>query len=283
MKKILLFILALLPLMPSCAEDEIKTYDARDFIYFSSRTYISSVVYDTLQTFNFFFAPGVEDTTLNLKVSCGGIVPDRDREFQVEVEVISGTEGSEFEIGRTHIMPANASQANIPIRLHSTDALEGNMFEIKVTLLPNENFTLAMPEVYQNQDTIQRTTMAVQFMNKLEIPAYWDTYETYIGYFSEAKFNKFNELYGFTIDDWIDSTSKLRKYLLDTYIIAFVNYLNAEIAKGPEYAIKDPDAQSMRGYMYVPGYEYYGVVLVPPVVVPEEFPTTPEWEGTEEE
>lgn len=281
--KNILIVLAVCSAIFACSEDEIKTYDGKDFIYFGNRvdSTVGVVHWDTLASFNFFFEPTVDEKIIEVKVTRGGI-SDEDKEFLIDVEVLSGTEGSDFEVSRTHVMPAGKSSVYIPVKVYKTAALENKTFEIDLHLRPNENFALALPEIYQSGDTIQRATMRVKFENVLSAPEVWNAAgrQPYIGYFSQAKFNEFTNLFGLTIDDWTNTQSKLFRNW-NNYCIAFISHLNDKISQGPDVALKDPDAQSWRGYMYFPGYEWYGVIYAPAAMIPDDFPTTPEWEGNE--
>ena len=263
----------------ACSEDELKTYDGKDFIYFGNRIVLESVYWDTVKTFNFFFEPDMDEAVLDVKVSRGGMAPaDEDKEFIVEIDILSGQEGRDFDVDRVHVMPKGRSYMNIPVKLYRSDALEDNTFEFDITLLPNENFTLDLPEVYQSGDTIQRTTMRISYSNLLLAPTIWKQREATIGYFSRAKFDEFTSLFGLTIDDWTDTKGKFIQNW-NNYINAFAAYLNSKIAEGPDVAVKDPDKSSWRGYMTLPRNEYDGMVQILPVEIPDYFPTTNEWEG----
>jgi len=277
MKKFLFLYIAASFVLTACSEDEIKTYDAKDFIYYSNRYVNQTVYWDTMTTFNFFFTPGLMDTLIQIEVTSGGIVPDRDRVFLVDVQATGGAvSGVDYEVDEQQIMPAGSNTGYVKVKLNKTDKLEGNTYSLKVNLKENENFGLDLPVVYHNGDTIQRTSWKIDYLAELAEPPFYATLRgRYLGYWSILKFNTMNELLGLTIDDWTDTNSQFYKNDRN-YCIVFGNYLNRKIAEGPDAAIKDPDAKSERGYMTITGFAYFGV---PPTVVPADFPTTPEWEG----
>ncbi len=288
MKK-LIFLLAIIPCsLLSCSENEIKTYDGRDFIYFGSQAdpYDGAAIWDSLTTFNFMFYPGVNDTLISLKVSAGGMIPGHDRKFLIESQVEGdAVEGLDFELPQEQVIPAGKNSAYIRVNLLRRAEMEGKAFTVRVSLKPNENFTTNLPWVInRNADTISRQRMAVKCMNELAAPTLFVERDFIHGYWSIAKFNAMNELWGTTLEDWLDLdpdpyiNSKV-ELNYNNYMIVFANHLNRKIAEGDDAAIKDPAAESTRGYMSIPGFGYYGIS---PTVVPGYFPTTPEWEGEED-
>lgn len=288
MKK-LIFLLAIIPCcILSCSEDEIKTYDGRDFIYFGNRVdpYNSSIIHwDSLTTFNFMFNPGINDTLIPLKVSAGGIIHDYDRKFIV-TSLVEGdaVEGLDYEISDEQVMPAGQSFAYVKVRLLRRAEMEGKTFTVNVSLKSNEHFSTNLPwAIDGNADTVSRHHMSVRCQAELAPPQLYTDRSFVHGYWSVAKFNAMNELWGTTLEDWLDNdpdpyiNSKVEANY-DNYMIVFGHYLNRKIAEGPDAAIKDPAKESTRGYMSIPGYSYFGI---PSTIVPGNFPTTPEWEGNQ--
>lgn len=268
----------------SCSEDKIDTYHGEDFIYFSDSVGNNGLSYywKSSRTFNFFFTTA-QEASIALPVSAGGMVSESDRTFLVEPEVDGdAVEGLDFELSREQIMPAKKSKTNVYVKLKRRAEMEGKTFTVKVHLKPNENFTTNFPVgIDLNNDTVSRKVMDVICQAELTAPAYYNSNKSYIGYWSVLKFNTMNEVLDLTLDDWLDAGNKkgiLYGTNFNNYMNVFGNYLNRKISEGPDAAIKDPDAQSTRGYMTMPGFPYFGI---PTVVIPANFPTTPEWKGNQ--
>ncbi|NDV64983.1 DUF4843 domain-containing protein [Bacteroides sp. 224] len=280
MKKIIpFFILAASFAFIACSEDEIKTYDGRNFIYFSDDKVNTVVVWDTLQTYNFFFNPGVEETTLYIKVKAGGMIPNEDRTFIVDVKSENATLGVDYSVEREQIMPAGKSTAEIAVKLFKTAELEGNTYTLDFTLEPNENFTNDLPVVYHKQDTISRQHFRVKFLAELDTPPLWSMREFIIGYWSIEKFNELNRICGITIENWLSDKTDPKSVSVNfnNYCIVFANYLNSRIATGKDTAIKDLHKDSDRGYMTIIG----GQMGIPAVTIPTIFPDADGWKGNQ--
>ena len=277
--KNLLMIFVVAATLLACKEDEIKTYDGRPFIYFGSVTLGNgNVQWSDSTMYNFFFLP-VPDTTIRVPVFCGGAIADVDREFAVDIEVLGGTPGSDFEIPEQHIMPAGSSVGHIPVKLISTEALDGNQFGVRLTLKPNGNFVTDMPEIYQNsmRDTLDRLTYKVEWDLKVSQPPGWAIFSGPIGAFTFAKYMLLTNRYEIQPSQWANPGS-LGKFSSPStgnpYLIDFANYLRDQIMIGPEAAIKDPDSTdpNSKGYMTIPGGRG-----VPAVTIPSDFPIVPGW------
>lgn len=283
--KNLLTVLAIAATLFACKEDEIKTYDGREFIYFGSNRYDNGQIYWPDSTmYNFFFLP-VPDTTIRIPVFCGGTVADVDREFAFDVEVLAGTPGADFIIPGQHIMPAGSSVGYIPVKLINTEALEGNKFGVKLTLKANENFATNMLEIYENslRDTIDRLTYKVEWDLKVSQPAGWAVVSVRtaphgpIGPFTLAKYTLLTNRYEIKPSQWANPATLVKFSTPATgnpYLIDFANYLMDQIRNGPEAAIKDPDSTdpNSKGYMTIPGGRG-----VPEVTIPNDFPVVPGW------
>jgi hypothetical protein len=278
MKNILIAMAAAM-LVFACREDGIKSWDGRDFIYFGTSGSGNATNWADSVMFNFFFNP-VADTTIHVPVFCGGSIADHDREYLVDVEVLGGTAGEDFVIPARPVMPAGSAKTTLPVKLLSTDALEGNKFGVKLTLRANDNFHLDMPEIYERGDTLRRLTFRVEWDNMVSEPPTWRVISSSMGPFTYAKYALLTTRYGITPQGWstFPPNSSSFKFMTpamgNPYLVDFSNYLRDQINLGPEAAIKDPDPLSTRGYMTIPGNS-----SVPKVTIPDDFPTVEGWTG----
>ena len=92
-----------------------------------------------------------------------------------------------------------------------------------------------------------------------------------LGYFSEVKFNFFNQEMGFEPGDWFSADNEIKSSIGNKMIIAkvyFANYLNAIIEAGdPTKMPQDTENsnEADKGYMTFPG-----------VTIPEDWPMASE-------
>lgn len=271
MKKIIIA-LFLLSAFGACSKDEIKTYDGEAFAYFSpweirrSESFVD-YYYDTLK-YNFMFYPQT-DTTLNAKITIGGKIEDYPRTVRLEVKT-TGVENEDHDPVPTEVtVEAGSNFALVPISIHTTEALDEATFHVNMTILDNEYFKAKFTHSEYNKVIYDRRVLTLSYTSILEAPALWKSREFIVGYFSRAKMVKFNELTGLTLEDWLTNPSPLNNNF-EGYMMLFANYLNSLIAKGPEYAIKDPDNPNAedKGYMTITG----GLMGVPEVTIPVDYP-----------
>ena len=279
MKKLLYFIIGSLAFF-ACSEDEIRTYDAENFIYFSNRINPAdgSAIWDSMKEYNFFFEMGVEERIFEIQVTAGGAIVDRDRVFRIGVESEGGVEGVDFDVAREHIMPAGEIYAFIPITLYKTPELEGQTYSLIINLLPSDDFSLKLSPVFNRTDTIDRTRMRLDYRAELSAPPFWTQQKNMIGYFSVAKYNEINNLVGFTLEDWLaaGTAGAVVSGQMTNWLAAFSNHLNYQISLGPDEAIKDMHPESDRGYMTFPGFP---AMNIPGAIIPADWPTVPGWVG----
>ena len=276
MKQILLYF-TLAGLLFACAKENVKTYDAENYVYFGPRYEYGSAypVWDTIQSINFRHYYNLLDTTIYLQVYAGGILSDQDRYYKVAYEVDGGTEGVEYTaVEERHIMPANSNVARLPITLHRTDLLADSTLRIRVRLEPGYDFTTNMPYYVDINPRVNdnRLHYTIEYTASVSTPPLWTSRLSILGYFSELKFNTMNDYLGMTQLDWIDTQGAFYRNF-NSYVIVFVNYLNGLIAEGWESALKDPHPSSHRGYMFVTGFPAMGV---PAVTIPGDFPSQPQ-------
>lgn len=135
--------------------------------------------------------------------------------------------------------------------------------------MANEYFQQDLPRKIVDKDTIDITRHVLMFTSKLTRPSMWMT--SMLGYFSEVKFNFFNQEMGFEPGDWFSADNEIKSSIGNKMIIAkvyFANYLNAIIEAGdPTKMPQDPENsnEADKGYMTFPG-----------VTIPEDWPMASE-------
>jgi len=271
------------------------TYDGEPFIYFPYTFSIYQpdapfVVQDSVVSYNFFILnnASADYAWFDVPVRRGGRI-DAEKDFLIDIEVLSGAEGVDFEIERRHTFLANSNSATIAVRAINTPQLPARPYNDPVKFIihlrENRNFTLNMPEAQKGRETLSRTQISVEIANTLAEPWLWAMMgRAALGYFSAAKFDLINELFGLAVDDWGGSnttgpSNPSFSGNLNGAMNAFASYLNERIALGPEYAVKDMSPLSDRGYMNMPGETRPMVAAVTPVVIPTEWPAVPGWVG----
>ncbi|MDR1755843.1 MAG: DUF4843 domain-containing protein [Culturomica sp.] len=260
MKNIVLLLLAGL-LLFSCSEDKIKTYDGTDFIYFAPtvRAYGANStqnVWDTVSTFSFASNP-VLDTLIRVAVKVGGIARDYDRYFKARIAGGTAVEGVHYDAFNDTdlVIKAGSIFGAIPIRFYYRDDLLDGEVDLKLELLPSDDFTLGFAYKYGRERTDFKDTIDVlrhtQILTALfPQPERWG--DLTMGYYSIYKLMEFNRVNGLTLEDWESGRVLSSVTMMNVYRVQFEAHLRTYMTD-PDTAIKDPksDAQS-KGYMTVP-------------------------------
>lgn len=244
-----------------CREDQLEFYHGVDNIYFYKRNVVSSQAYLDTTVFSFAFAD-TPDTLIQLAVRGQGEMKDYDRTFRVAVEGGTAQVGVNFEaLADEYVLKANTVYSSVPIRIYK-EGLKDKSVAVVVRLIPNENFVQNMPVTTVKYDTIDITRHVLVFTNQLKQPDAWN--ETFLGYFSEAKFRLVNEELGINAASWYDE-SRLAEMSNKAKGagVYMVNYLNEFIARNDYINMpKDPDApEENRGYMTFK--HAYGAIKIP--------------------
>ena len=269
MRQILIF-LGIVLLCWSCEEDKLDLYKGSDSIYFCYPKLTSEVSNVYMDTTVFSFAMyNVPDTIVRLSVRALGDMVDRDRAFKVKVESATAVAGTNYdELQSEYILPKDSVYGEIPIHIYR-EGLGDATVSIELRLVSNEYFLQNIPQKIVDKDTIDVTRHVLMFTSKLTKPSMW--MESFLGYFSEAKFNFFNQEMGFEATDWFSSDNEIKSSIGNKILIAnvyFANYMNAIIEAGdPTQMPQEPENtnEADKGYMTFPGVE-----------IPEDWPVASE-------
>lgn len=269
MKQILIFI-GIVLLCWNCEEDKLEVYKGAGSVYFCYPKVTSEVSDIYMDTTVFSFAMfNVRDTVVRLSVKALGDMVDQERTFRVQLESATAVAGVNYdELQAEYILPKDSVYGEIPIHIYRA-GLSDTTVSLELRLVSNEYFAQNIPHKVVDKDTIDITRHVLMFTSKLTQPSMWMT--SMLGYFSEAKFNFFNQEMGFEPADWFTSDTEIKSSLGSKMIIAevyFANYLNAIIEAGdPTKMPQDPENtnEADKGYM-----------TFPDVTIPEDWPAASE-------
>lgn len=270
MKGILIF-LGVVLLCWSCEEDKLDLYKGEGSVYFCYPKVTSEVSNVYMDTTIFSFAMyNVQDTVVRLSVKALGDMVNHERRFKVQVESTTAIAGTNYdELQSEYILPKDSVYGEIPIHIYR-ERLSDTTVSIELRLVANEYFQQDLPRKIVDKDTIDITRHVLMFTSKLTRPSMWMT--SMLGYFSEVKFNFFNQEMGFEPGDWFSADNEIKSSIGNKMIIAkvyFANYLNAIIEAGdPTKMPQDPENsnEADKGYMTFPG-----------VTIPEDWPMASEF------
>jgi hypothetical protein len=241
----------------NCSEDMVPFYSGEHAIYF--------VQGNTPGEVNFAFGSlGVMDSVIRVAVTSTGPIVDYERRFRVEYDSVSGEEGIHFDsLPAEGIFPAGAANGYVPIRLRRVQD-DQEIYTIRIRLVENEEFTLNLPEKYENRDTIDLVRMNLNYSSAFTKPLGWQ--ELVYGYFSVAKYVVACEVTGRDATFWNANASQTSMALAP----AIASYVNGRILAGRDQALRDPNNPypQDKGFMTMRGaYATYA----PTVDIPDDW------------
>ncbi|MEI3422261.1 MAG: DUF4843 domain-containing protein [Butyricimonas faecihominis] len=181
---------------------------------------VSNVYMDT--TVFSFAMYNVPDTIVRLSVRALGDMVDRDRAFKVKIESATAVAGTNYdELQSEYILPRTACTGKF-LFIFTGRAWEMLRFLSSCAWFPNEYFLQNIPHKIVDKDTIDVTRHVLMFTSKLTKPSMW--MESFLGYFSEAKFNFFNQEMGFEATDWFSSDNEIKSSIGNKILIANVYF-----------------------------------------------------------
>ena len=195
----------------ACTEDAIDTFDREECgIYFQYGGIYTvggtlEVYYDSLYFSFSNCGPEVKDTTLYTMVKTMGNVKDYDRPFTLTYnkETTTATEGAHFTIDQsTCVIPAGLAKAKVAVTLHRADDLLNNTVSLFLKLEDNEHFKVYFDtqnkyNYYGYSDvSIRAREFVFTFGETYSEPYYWMFAEDFLGPWSIAKFQYFNNTLG---------------------------------------------------------------------------------------
>lgn len=258
MKKYIYIIGLLVFSLWSCQEDEVMQWQGKTCIYFSYKQNGANDAFSNDMGFSFGLTNSM-DTVIYIPVTATGDPVNYDREFSYVIDSITGVEGVQYDpLPAKGIFPADSTEGYIAVSLHRV-LDDDSIYYMHFRLIPNEEFDLNIPEAYNGNDTTSLTRFTFSYSSSIAKPQYW--MDSFLGYFSLAKYNLCYELTGQT---W---QTRPNAMLMIAYGQIFQTYVESRILEGKDAALRDPSNHEPgeEGYMTMRGI--YGSY----VTIPEEW------------
>lgn len=237
--KYILSVLALCLFALACKKEEISLYKSDlQGVYFQQGTATS---YTDSTAFSFDAAPpATNDTIINVRIRTMGNVKDYPRtvKLSIEQENTTAVKGTHYDLDLNSIViPAGASQAFVPVKVHRTSDLLTNRFSIMLKLEANEYFDI--PFTMQKNTSVFSSVGAQIKADRYKItvgeiytePFYWTNFgPQYFGPWTITKYKFVNSVLGWTSEDWATAGSSSSRVLLGRFgpgAIAVRNALQA--------------------------------------------------------
>ena len=176
MKKYILIIAAIIGLS-SCAEDEIKSYDSENYLYFSQ---LMGMTTDHMEmSFNNY--PLADELTVKIGVSLVGKPVSKPTPYVVKVVNKETTaDAKNYQLPETVYFGTGLASDTLEVKLIKTDDLKENV-KLCLQLVPNEYFNVGMTQYEQ---------ITIVFNNVISKPVWWtkDIEKFYLGNYSRTKY-----------------------------------------------------------------------------------------------
>lgn len=256
MKKYIYAIGVVLIFLWSCQEDEIMQWQGKTCIYFSFMDPGTKDKFSNDMGFSFGLTTSM-DTVIHIPVTGSGDVVDYERTFSYVIDSITGVEGVHYDpLPAKGVFPANSATGYIPVSLHRI-LDDDSLYYMHLRLISDENFEINIPEAYSG-DTTDLTRFRFSYSSSIAKPPYW--MDTFLGYFSLAKYNLVYELTGQT---WQTMPNAM---LMVSWAQIIQTYINTKILEGKDAALRDPSNHypGEEGYMTMRGSSSsYGTMPIP--------------------
>ncbi len=259
MKTYIIILLGIL--LWNCSQVTVQEYNGTANIYFSNWKDDREGYFSGEMNFGFGFL-SIMDTVIHIPVTGTGDTTGYDRYFDFTVDSLTGHLGVDIELPQQGILPAGSATGYIPVTLHRI-AGDDNIYEIYFRLLPNETFGLSLPEAWVSNEKIDLTRMKLSYSSAITQPKGW--IEMAYGYFSLAKYNLFNEMFGKDASYWEQLPTGMTPVSLGNN---FKIYIETKIMQGADHALADPQNTAERGYMTM----RKATMLNPIMEIPAEWP-----------
>lgn len=226
------FVMALVVAV-SCQERHPAPFDDICGVYFNNLSGTMSVT-DSLDYTFVYEAGDVMDVPV--RVQLVGRPSDQDRPLDIVVTSDNATEGVDFILPSSAVMPAGKARTDYLIKLIRTPALKSEKKVLSLEILANEHFTLPITEMVQVSDTVSLLSCRIYFSDMFtKAPAAWDT--NLLGEFSQQKFELACRVLDIDPGDFNDvSVITLAKQLfISQEMTRYVNEQMEKKARGEEY------------------------------------------------
>lgn len=153
----------------------------KDLLYDNNDTLISFVSSDSIEYSFSFEAVDYTEHEIKIPIEIVGIAVPYDRHYDVDIDAAASTAlESEYEImNEEFVIRANTMSDTLIVKLIKTDRINNETIKLKLDLLSTADF--GVPPV-------EKTSMIVNFTNKLNKPDWWDAWAPVFGDFSQIKY-----------------------------------------------------------------------------------------------
>lgn len=219
MKKLLIIGLFGAVCLSACKKAIELTYQSPDNVYFDFTDPKDERKRPDSISYSFALFPERSSDTILLPVRISGLRKSVNRTFKLSVidsatTAIAGTHYKALEA--TYTIPADSGAVKVPIIIYSTDpALTAKSVRMKFRLVASADFAVS---------TVEFDTAKVIFSNRLEQPAWWNTWASELGAYSRVKHELFIRTAGTTELPVVFSAETLPKTLYHTR--RFRSFLN---------------------------------------------------------
>lgn len=217
----------------ACTKDEIDTFSGTDELYFKwAVDGFNDFASDKIDSISVSFAfdlPEVTDSIFMVPVKVLGNTSSMDRPFSIQaLPTSTATEGVDFVLPQSLVIPANSITANVPITLLRTPEMKNGALSIQFELVPNEYFKtdyFGTAEDRTTKELLKYDEFEVTVSDILEKPKFWSPFmDYYLGDFTAKKLILYATVNGIPIPNWNLSPPDLgtffgRKNILKAYLI----------------------------------------------------------------
>lgn len=230
MRKILYASLLLVAVLGACDERVPAAFDEINGIYFNNRANISSTSALLDSVSRTFVYENTDEMEVTVKVQLLGRPSSQARPIEMRVTSEDAIEGVDYTLPDKAEIPADATSLNYIVVLKRTPELKEKSKTIALEILPNEYFSLPVPEEVQaNGDTISTSHFRIVYSDMfVSPPAAWE--ENLIGDFSQQKFELICKVLHIAPSDFNDATKITFSMQLFIYS-EMTQYVDQEIAK----------------------------------------------------
>lgn len=171
-------------LLVSCEERTPGLFKDITGVYFSNISG-SMTLTDSLDLTFVYEAGDVMEVPVRIQLV--GRTSGQDRALSVTVDSDNATEGIDYELPESPVLPAGRSYADYILTLKRTEALKRERKMVRLTIHENELFGLPVTNMVQLDDTVSTLDVRVYFSDMFtKAPEAWD--ENLVGEFTQQKF-----------------------------------------------------------------------------------------------
>ena len=201
----------------SCSEQTPDVFENINGVYFNNRTN-TNILQDSTDV-TFVYQKG-DEMEVPVKVQLVGRPSDQPREIALVISSVDAQEGIDYVLPENPVMPAGETTFEYVLTLKRTSVLKTQKKHIKISLLPNANFTLpVIQETTANGDVVTTLSYEIIFSDQFTTaPKAWEV--DLLGTFTQQKFELACKVLDLDPADFNDDTKMT---------LAMQSYVSAEM------------------------------------------------------